>query len=58
MKGVFARLRAVAAALYDFAGDNRTKNCLLIALALVTAFGIVAPERATSIRDTLLSLAL
>ena len=58
MKRVLARLHAIAAALYNFAGDKRTKNCLLILLALMTAFGIFAPEQATSIRDVLLSLAL
>jgi hypothetical protein len=58
MKGVLARLRALASALYNFAGDRRTKNCLLVLLAVMTAFGMVAPDRATSIRDTLLSLAL
>ena len=58
MKGFLARLSALAAALYNFAGDRRTKNCLLVLLAVLTAFGMVAPEQATSIRDSLLSLAL
>ncbi len=58
MKRILARLRAIAPALNNFAGDKRTKNCLLILLALMTAFGMVAPDQATSIRDSLLSLAL
>ena len=61
MRRVLARLAdgAVLALqrAYDFAGDRRTKNCLLVLLALMTAFGMVAPEQATSVRDTLLSLA-
>lgn len=52
------RVAALVRTIYDFAGDKRTKNVLLVILALMTAFGMVAPERATSIRDTLLSLAL
>ena len=58
MKRFLARLSALAATLYNFAGDRRTKNCLLVLLAVLTAFGMVAPEQATSIRDSLLSLAL
>ncbi len=57
MKRALERLKALASAIYNFAGDKRTKNCLLILLALMTAFGLVAPDRATSIRDTLLTLA-
>ncbi len=55
---ILRRMKRLASAAYNFAGDKRTKNCLLIVLALMTAFGMVAPERATSIRDSLLSLAL
>jgi hypothetical protein len=51
-------LKTAAHNLYDFAGDKRTKNCALLVLAVLTAFGMVAPEQATSIRDSLLSLAL
>jgi hypothetical protein len=58
MKGFLGKLSALASTLYNFAGDRRTKNCLLVLLAVLTAFGMVAPERATSIRDSLLSLAL
>lgn len=43
---------------YDKLGDPRTKNTLLVILLLMTAFGIVAPEQATSLRDTVLAMAL
>lgn len=42
--------------LYTKLGDPRTKNLLLLLLALMNLFGIVAPATATALRDTVLSL--
>jgi hypothetical protein len=44
-------------AVYDRLGDPRTKNAILAVLALLTAFGIIAPTTATALRDALLALA-
>lgn len=52
------KLKACALAIYDKLGDVRTKNSLLVILLLMTTFGIVAPEQATSLRDTILAMAL
>ena len=43
---------------YDRLGDPRTKNVLIVLLALMSAFGILAPHTATRLRDAVLSLAL
>jgi hypothetical protein len=53
-----ARLIALLELAYDRLGDPRTKNVLIIILALMSAFGILAPETATRLRDAVLSLAL
>lgn len=53
-----AKLCALMALLYDRAGDPRTKNALLVILLLLTAFGMIAPDTATSLRDTVLAMAL
>lgn len=52
------KLRAFIAAIYNKLGDPRTKNALLVILLAMTAFGMAAPEAATSMRDTILALAL
>ena len=52
------KLRALISIIYDKMGDPRTKNALLVVLLALTAFGMVAPETATSLRDTILSMAL
>jgi hypothetical protein len=51
------RLSRALSALYNFFGDQRTKNMLLVILLGMTAFGMVAPDVATSLRDTILALA-
>ena len=43
--------------LWSFLGDPKTKNALLVILLLMTTFGIVAPETATSLRDTIVAFA-
>jgi hypothetical protein len=53
-----AKLNAFFSAIYNKLGDPRTKNVLLVVLLAMTAFGMVAPESATSMRDTILALAL
>jgi hypothetical protein len=52
------RLAALLGLAYDRLGDPRTKNLLIVILALMSAFGILAPETATRLRDAILSLAL
>jgi hypothetical protein len=43
--------------LWSFLGDPRTKNMLLVILLAMTGFGMVAPDKATSMRDTILAFA-
>lgn len=50
--------RRLARLAYDRLGDPRTKNVLIVLLALMTAFGMIAPETATALRDAVLGLAL
>ena len=49
-------LRALSAA-YNRLGDPRTKNTFIAILALMSAFGLIAPDTATALRDAALSLA-
>jgi hypothetical protein len=49
---------AVISAVYDRLGDPRSKNALIFLLLALTAFGVVAPETATRLRDLVLSMAL
>lgn len=53
-----AKAIALAKWLYNHLGDPRTKNIMLLILAAMTAFGMIAPDTATSIRDAVLSLAM
>jgi hypothetical protein len=55
---IAAKARTLASAVYDKIGDPRSKNALLFILLLMTAFGIVAPDTATSLRDTVIAMAL
>ena len=57
MKALLAKAKAFSAWLWAFLGDPKTKNALLVVLLLMTAFGIVAPDVATSLRDTIIALA-
>jgi hypothetical protein len=52
------KLKAAGCAIYNRIGDPRTKNAAIVILAIMSAFGIIAPETATSLRDAVLSLAL
>jgi hypothetical protein len=58
MKKILAKAGAILSWLYNHLGDSRSKNALIFILLLLTAFGIVAPEQATSLRDTILKMAL
>jgi hypothetical protein len=58
MKTALAKLKALVCIAYDKLGDPRTKNALIALLALLSAFGMVAPETATALRDSVLSFAL
>lgn len=51
------RIRKALTWLWSFLGDPKTKNACLVILLLMTAFGVVAPETATSMRDTIIALA-
>lgn len=55
---MIAKLSAGCSAIYNKLGDPRTKNAFLVILLALTAFGMVAPDAATSLRDTVLALAL
>lgn len=52
------KLLAIISAIYDKLGDPRSKNVLIFVLLVMTAFGMVAPETATALRDTILKMAL
>lgn len=53
-----AKAFALAKLAYNRLGDPRTKNILIMILALMSLFGIIAPDTATSLRDAVLSMAL
>lgn len=53
-----SKVIAVISTIYDKLGDPRSKNVLIFILLLMTAFGMVAPETATQLRDTILKMAL
>jgi hypothetical protein len=57
MKAILEKGRQFGSWLWSFLGDPKTKNALLVILLLMTFFGIVAPETATSLRDTVVALA-
>lgn len=57
MTNLLSRARQFFTWLWSFLGDAKTKNALLVILLLMTAFGMVAPETATSMRDTIVALA-
>ena len=52
------RLLRFARLVYDRLGDPRTRNVLILVLALMSAFGLLAPDTAKQLRDAVLSLAL
>jgi hypothetical protein len=58
MTEALKRARSVVSIIYDKLGDPRTKNVFLVILLAMTAFGMVAPETATTLRDTVLKMAL
>jgi hypothetical protein len=49
---------AVISTIYDKLGDPRSKNVLIFILLLLTAFGMIAPDTATALRDTILKMTL
>ena len=57
MKAIIEKARQFGSWLWSFLGDPRTKNALLVVLLAMTAFGMIAPDRATSMRDTITALA-
>ncbi len=57
MTNPLTRARAFFTWLWSFLGDPKTKNGLLVILLLMTAFGMVAPDVATSLRNTIIALA-
>lgn len=52
------KILALLKLAYDKLGDPRSKNILLFILALLSLFGMVAPDTATGLRDTVLAMAL
>jgi uncharacterized membrane protein len=50
------KLTALVTWIYDHLGDPRTKNLLILILTLMSAFGMIAPATATSLRDAVLSM--
>jgi hypothetical protein len=52
------KLLAIVGVVYNRLGDPRSKNALIFILILLTAFGIIAPDVATNLRDSVLKMAL
>jgi hypothetical protein len=50
------RTTTVISVVYNKLGDPRTKNAAIFVLMLMSAFGILAPATATSLRDMVLSM--
>jgi hypothetical protein len=53
---MITRLRSIISTIYDKLGDPRTKNAMISALLLMSAFGVIAPAKATALRDLVLSM--
>jgi hypothetical protein len=51
------KLLAAWSLVYNRLGDPRTKNMLILILTLMTAFGMLAPDTATNLRNAVLSFA-
>ncbi|MDG2532084.1 hypothetical protein P6144_00340 [Sphingomonas sp. HITSZ_GF] len=49
---------SAAKSAFDLLGNPKTKNVLLLVLALASAFGVLAPETATSLRDAVTGFVL
>lgn len=45
-----------AKSAFDLLGNPKLKNILLLVLALASAFGVIAPDNATSLRDAVTGL--
>lgn len=58
MKKPLKRARKLVSTIYDRLGDPRSKNALIFILMLLTAFGMLAPDVATNLRDSVLKMAL
>lgn len=52
MKSILSAARTA----FDLLGNPKTKNVLLLVLALASAFGVLAPETATALRDAVTGL--
>ena len=57
MSRIIAFLKAAASRAWNFMADPKSKNALLFILLVMTAFGMVAPDAATSMRDTIIAFA-
>lgn len=53
---LFAKPLALTRWIYNHLGDPRTKNAVIAILLILTGFGVIAPARATSLRDLVLSM--
>jgi hypothetical protein len=45
-----------ACTVFDLLGNPKTKNALLVILLCMTAFGMLAPDTATALRDLVLAM--
>lgn len=57
MGKLFTKISALVGVIYNKLGDPRTKNLLITILALMSAFGMIAPDTATALRNTVMSFA-
>jgi hypothetical protein len=58
MTKLLSKCGSVLSVIYNKLGDPRSKNALIFILMLLTAFGMVAPDVATNLRDSVLKMAL
>jgi hypothetical protein len=56
MSKLLAKPKSVIVWLYNHLGDPRTKNTIICVLLALTAFGMLAPQQATMLRDMVLSM--
>jgi uncharacterized membrane protein len=55
---LWSSVKSAVAWLWEASADPRNKNRLIFILALLTAFGMIAPATATRLRDAILAFAL
>lgn len=53
---MMGRVISAIGTIYNRLGDPRTKNAMICTLLLLSAFGVIAPAKATALRDMVLTM--